>query len=421
MNRLKDLREQRAAKEGEMKTIMDLCATEKRNRKPEEVTKWEALRAEVTTLSAEISALEEQETIDQRNAKPVGDQPETRRESFNDEVIPSIRSQVKSWMAKHKEAIDVTVRTGDFRSLPPIEIRIPDDPMTITSVNSGSSGFLPNAGGIQGSVIDLVRTQPTFWSLLPKGSTDLNPYVWAYKYNKEGSADFIGEGVLKPIASFEIRTETSVAKKVAERMRVSRELLKDVKGMTSMIENELRYEVLKHANDAALTATSSSTDPAGITTIASAFTLTGLEVESPNNYDAIRAAVAQLQSLNFTSNIVAFVNPVDAAQMDLDKGQDGHYALPPFYSAGGQQVSGVRVISDNNIAVGFLLVGSMDTYKILMVEQFRIEWGLDSDDFSKNLITVIGEMRFHQFFPTNYAGSWIYDAFTDIKTAIYTT
>lgn len=422
MNRLKHLKEQRAAKEARMKAIMDLCATENRNRKSDEKTEWDTLKGEVDAMRDEISALEEQEAIDARTAKPAVEKPEMRVEIQKDDHAPSIRSQVKAWMEKNKESIDVAVRTGDFRGLTPIELRVPDNPMTITSVNSGSSAFLPNAGGIQGSVIDLVtRNQPTFWSLLPKGTTDLNPYVWAYKYNKEGSADFIGEGVLKPIASFEIRTETSVAKKVAERMRVSRELLKDVKGMTSMIENELRYEVLKHANDSTLTATSSSTDPAGITTVASAFTLTGLEVESPNNYDAIRAAIAQLQSLNFTNNIVAFVNPIDAAQMDLDKGTDGHYVLPPFYSASGQQVSGIRVIADNNIAVGNLLIGSMDTYKILMVEEFRVEWGLDSDDFSKNLMTVIGEMRFHQFFPTNYTGSWIYDSFTDIKAAIFTT
>lgn len=419
MNRLKHLKEQRAAKEARMKAIMDLCATENRNRKTEEKTEWDTLKGEVDAMRDEISALEEQEQIDQRSAKPVV--TITNKPTTVDDPAPSIRSQVKAWIEKNKEAIDLTVRTGDFRGLPAIELRVPDNPMTITSVNSGSSAYLPNAGGIQGSVIDLVRTQPTFWNLLPKGRTRLNPYVWAYKYNKEGSADFIGEGVLKPIASFEIRTETSVAKKVAERMRVSRELLHDIDGMTTMIQNELQYEVLKHANDAVLTATTSSTDPAGVTTVASAFTLTGLEVESPNNYDAIRAAAAQLQSLNFTSNIVAFVNPVDAAQMDLDKGSDGHYALPPFYTAGGQQVAGIRIVTDNNIAVGNLLIGSLDTYKILMVEDFRVEWGLDSDDFSKNLITVIGEMRFHQFFPTNLSGSWIYDSFTDIKTAIYTT
>lgn len=405
-----------------MSSILNACEKENRSPKSEETTKWNSLKEQRDGMAKEIDMLEEQERIDTRSARTV-ENPESRQNvDESDKPTPSIRSQVASWMKKHKEAIEVAVRTRDFRGLPPLEFRVPDDPMTITSVNSGSSAFLPNAGGIQGSIIDLVtRNQPTFWRLLPKGTTSLNPYVWAYKYNKEGNADFIGEGVLKPIASFEIRTETSTAKKVAERMRVSRELLHDVQGMTSLIENELRYEVEKHANDATLTGVSSSTDPAGVTTVASAFTLTGLEVKSPNNYDAIRAAAAQLAALNFTSNIVAFVNPVDAAQMDMDKGTDGHYALPPFYSAGGQQVAGIRIVSDNNIAKGNLLIGSMDTYKIQMVEQFRIEWGLDSDDFSKNLMTVIGEMRFHQYFPTNYTGSWIYDAFTDIKTAIYTT
>lgn len=420
MNRLKHLREERGRIEGEMSSILSACEKENRSPKAEETTKWNALKEQRDGMLGEIEMLEEQERIDARSAKPVSrEKPENRKE---ERVDYSIRGQVRAWMEKNKDAIDVALRSKDFRGLEPLEFRVPDDPMTITSVNSGSSAFLPNAGGIQGSVIDLVtRNQPTFWRLLPKGSTSLNPYVWAYKYNKEGNADFIGEGVLKPIASFEIRTETSTAKKVAERMRVSRELLHDVQGMTSLIENELRYEVEKHANDAVLTGTLSSTDPAGVTTVASAFTLTGLEVKSPNNYDAIRAAAAQLASLNFTSNIVAFVNPVDAAQMDMDKGTDGHYALPPFYTAGGQQVAGIRIIADNNIAKGNLLIGSMDTYKIQMVEAFRIEWGLDSDDFSKNLMTVIGEMRFHQYFPTNYTGSWIYDSFTDIKTAIYTT
>lgn len=403
-----------------MSAIMTLCDKESRMRTPEEKTKWETLDGEARSLDAEIAALEKQQEIDTRNAQPVGQGPISTPAPANDGPV-TIRSQIQAWFDANKDGIAEAKRTGDLRSLPPLQIRAAADPMKVSTVNSGSSAFLPNAGGIQGSVIDLVRTQPTFWNLLPKGRTNLNPYVWAYKYNKQGNADFIGEGVLKPLASFEIRTETSVAKKVAERMRVSRELLSDIEGMTSMIENELRYEVMKHANDAALTGVSSSTDPAGVTTVAGAFTLTGLEVKNPNNYDAIRAAVAQLASLNFTSNIVAFVNPVDAAQMDLDKGDDGHYALPPFYTAGGQQVSGVRVISDNNIAKGNLLVGSMDTYKILMVEEFFIEWGYDSDDFSKNLITVIGEMRFHQFFPTNLTGSWVYDAFTDIKTAIYTT
>lgn len=402
-----------------MKAIMDLCETEKRSRTSEEKTKWESLKKEVDDMRSEIEALEEQQAIDTRSAKPVG-AVENRQEQ--EEVVPSLRQQIKNWMKANQEALD-GIKNKEMRALTPLELRVADDPMTVATVNSGSSVFLPNAGKAPGGIVDLVRTQPTFWNRLTKGATNLNPLYWVNKSNKQGSADFIGEGVLKPLASFDLVVETSTAKKAAERMRVSSELLHDVEGMMSMIQNELTYEVQKHANDAALTATASSTDPAGVTTLASAFSLTTIEAGSAPTYaDAIRAAIAQLQSLNFTDNIVAFINPIDAANMDLAKSEDdGHYLLPPFVSQSGMLIAGVPVVVDNNITVGNLLIGDMTKYKILMYENFVIKVGLDSDDFSKNLVTIIAEMRFHQYFSANHTGAFIYDAFSDIVAAITTT
>jgi HK97 family phage major capsid protein len=251
----------------------------------------------------------------------------------------------------------------------------------------------------------------------------LNPYFWANKTNKQGNAAFIGEGVLKPLASFEITVEQSNAKKVAERFRVSTELLNDLPGIQSMIQNEARYEVETAANTAVLTGTASSTNPAGITTLASAFSLTTIEAgAAPTMVDAIRSAQAQLTSLGFDRDIVAYINPIDGANMDMAKSEeDGHYLLPPFVSANGTVIKGVEVIEDRNIEVGHLLIGDMSKYKILMVEEFFVKWGYDSDDFSKNLITMIAEMRFHQFFGANDAGAFIYDEFADIQAAILTT
>lgn len=416
MNRLKQLLEQRGEKETAMKSIMDLCETEKRSRTAEEKTKWESLKVEVDSMRDEITALQEQETIDTRNAKPIQKQDEARQP----EKRKTLEQQFYEWRDANKANIEA-IRNGEQRALPPLELRA-DDPMTIATVNAGSSIFLPNAGANL-ELNDLVRTQPTFWRRLRKGRTTLNPYPWANKTNKQGSADFIGEGVLKPLASFDIVVETSTAKKVAERFRVSTELLNDWPGMRSMIENEASFEVEAHANTAVLTATASSTDPAGITTLASAFSLLTIEAGSDPTYmDAIRAAIAQLQSLNFTDNIVAFVNPIDAANMDLSKSaDDGHYLLPPFVSQNGMVVAGVQVIVDNNIAVGNLLVGDMTKYKIDMLEDLVIRWGYDSDDFSKNLITMICEMRFHQRFSANHTGAFIYDSFADIIAAITTT
>lgn len=419
MNRLKHLLEERARIEGEMAAIFAKCDTEKRSRNAEEKTAWDKLNTDLEAMLTEIKDLEKQAAIDQRTAKPV---VETRNEE--PKKVPSIEQQIKNWQEENRSALD-GVRNRDMRQLSqlaPLELRLPDDPMTVGTVNAGSSVFLPNAGRL-GGVVDLVRTQPTFWNRLRKGSTNLNPLYWVNKANKQGAADFIGEGVLKPIASIDLTVETSTAKKVAERMRVSMELLNDVPGFRSLIVDELSYEIEKHANDASLTASVSSTDIAGVTTLASAFSLTTIEAGSDPTYmDAIRAAIAQLQSLNFTDNITAFVNPIDAANMDLSKSaDDGHYLLPPFVSQNGMVVAGVPVIVDNNIAVGNLLIGDMTKYQIIMLEGLSIRWGLDMDDFSKNLITVIGEMRFHQVFSTNHTGAFIYDAFADIVAAITTT
>lgn len=425
MKRLKFLLEERARIAGEMNAIMAKCETENRSRTTEEKTKWSTLKAEADSMEDEIRDLQAQEEVDRRSAKPVGGKPAVEQEegpkNYEDAKPLSIRAQIKKWMDENRSDIEAIGR-GEKRDLKPMELRA-DDPMTTATVNSGSSVFLPNAGRAPGGVVDLVRTQPTFWDRLTKGSTRLNPLYWVNKSNKQGSADFIGEGVLKPLASIDLTVETSTAKKVAERMRVSQELLHDVDGFQSMIQNELAFEVKKHANDAVLTATASSTDPAGVTTLASAFSLTTIEAgAAPTYMDAIRAAIAQLQSLEFSDNIVAFVNPIDAANMDLSKSStDGHYLLPPFVSGSGLVVSGVSVVVDNNITVGNLLIGDMTKYKILMVEEFKIMWGLDMDDFSKNLITVIGEMRFHQYFSANHTGAFIYDSFADIVAAITTT
>lgn len=339
--------------------------------------------------------------------------------NFKNQAAPvdmSVRGQIEAYMVEQKDAIE-SIKNGQQKSLPLMQIKAAAT-MTNATVNAGASPYLPNSGALQGVVNDLNRNRPTFWSMLTKNRTKLNPYSWVNKVNKQGNAAFIGEGVLKPLASFDLAVETSVPKKVAERMKASTELLYDIEGMTSLIENELRFEIETAANTAVLTGVGSSTNPAGITTLASAYTLTTVETTTPNNLDAIRAAISQLRSLNFDRNIVAFINPIDAANMDLAKGTDGHYILPPFTTSDGQSLKGIKIIEDNSIAIGYLLIGDMSKYKIWMYQDFFVNWGWENDDFSKNLMTVIGEMRFHQFFGANDAGAFIYSTFATIKTAI---
>lgn len=328
--------------------------------------------------------------------------------------IKSMSDQIRAWQEENKESLE-KIKNGINAELKPMQIRA----AATMTLAANAIAPVPYYAANGAPIYDLIRNKPTFWDRLRKGRTGLPAFPWINKTNKQGNAEFIGEGVLKPLASFELTPEVSNPKKVAERMKASTELLYDVDSMETMIRQELEYEVMMAANAAVLTGVASSTSPAGVTTIASAYTLTTIKTPNPNNMDAVRAAKAQLTSLNFDRDIVAFMNPIDIANMDLSKATDsGVYMLPPFTSAENTSIKGVPVIEDNNIAVGNLLIGDMSKYQVLMYQDFFIAWGWENDDFSKNLITVIGEMRFHQYSSANWAGAFIYDTFANIKTAL---
>ena len=351
--------------------------------------------------------------------KAQGDALTALKESNGGTQPTSIRAEVAKWYEENKQVLqEIKAKKGGQNVLPPA-IHISKAAITMTNAASlNSSAYLPNPQVLPG-VIDLVRVQPTFWSRLPKPSTQANPLIWVNKYNKQGNATFIGEGVLKNLASFELQPESSTPKKVAERMKISREMLDDIDYIAGLIENELRYEVDMKSNTEVLTGVSSSTNPKGITAYASAFTLLTITgIIDPNESDCIRAAIAQLRSLNYNGQLTAFINPIDAAKMDLQKTSQGAYVLPPFQTVDGRNIAATPVIEDNNIASGYLLLGDMSKYHVQMYQDFFVEWGYENDDFTKNLITVIGERRFHQWVSGNEVTAFVYDTFANIKTAI---
>jgi len=331
----------------------------------------------------------------------------------------SIRGQIATWMETNKEAIkDVKTR----RALPALHIRAAVSMLESTQFSSNPTPivqpYLPRPG-LQPGIVDLIRVMPTFWDYLTKGATKLNPYIWVNKHNAQGAATFTAEGALKPLGSFELETENSTPKKITERMKVSTELLSDIDGMTSEVQNELIYQVKTAANAGSLTGTGVGVNPKGITLYAAPYTLASITgVIAPNNADAVRAAIAQLRVLNFNGALTAFMNPADVATMDLEKSLQGQYVLPPFTTPNGRIIAATPVVEDNNIAQGYLLIGDMSKYRVLMYEDFFLAWGWENDDFTKNLTTVIGEMRFHQFVSDNHTAGFIYDTFANIKAAI---
>jgi HK97 family phage major capsid protein len=330
----------------------------------------------------------------------------------------TLQEQVKDWQTRNKAAID-KIKSGERAELTPLEVRVTASPMTPASVDSGASAFIPNPY-IQAGVVDIPRLGPTFWDFLNKGRTSSAVYVWVNKTNPQGAAAFIGPGVAKPGVSFELITDISNAKKVAVSAKAALELLEDFDGMVDMIQGEMRWKLYDELNTRLMTGTASATVPAGIRSLSSAYTSVAIKTLTPNAVDAIAATSAYLKSGVLTGTVTAFINPIDAANMDLLKSSvNGTYLLPPFMSADGRRViAGTRVIEDAHIPAGSLQIGFLDYFKVLIYKDFTISMGWENDDFTKNLVTWVAEMRIHQYFNQQYTGAFIYDTFANIITKL---
>lgn len=340
----------------------------------------------------------------------------------------SVRGQIKSWLETRmskdpnntRTVLDLVkdIQSGNKRELPPLEIRAAASPMTVATVNAGGSPFIGKFE-VEPGLNDLVRPQPVFWDYLTKGRTGAATYYWMNKTNPQGAAGWLAPGTPKPGISLAMAVENSVAKKIADSAKAATELLDDIEGMATFIEQELLYQVMIKVNATLMNGVASSTVPAGIQTLSEAYSLTSIHTPNPNFMDAIRAAVAQLRSGWLVAPITVFINSIDAANMDLTKANNsGVYLLPPFVTSNGRTIGGATIVEDNNVPVGYFQAAMLRFYRILMYKDFTVTWGWENDDFTKNLVTAVGELRLHQFFNDQYTGAFLYDSFANVMTAI---
>ena len=141
-------------------------------------------------------------------------------------------------------------------------------------------------------------------------------------------------------------------------------------------------------------------------------------MQAPNYYDALVAAYTQITS---TSNMAyapngVRMNPVDYANMQLTKDVNGQYLRP--FKVGDELVSGLRVIADPNQAVGSFIMGDWRYLNIRDYQPLTVSFGWENQDFTKNMVTMIGEKRLLAYIKSNYKTAFVSDTFDDVITAI---
>jgi HK97 family phage prohead protease len=185
----------------------------------------------------------------------------------------------------------------------------------------------------------------------------------------------VAEANAKPPQPFTVAAVTAEVPTVAVTVKVTKQLLSDLPAVVQLLDQTLGGLVLDKADAEAF---------AKLTT-AGAFTPWAGAVTGENTFDGIARIVSALQVAGAKSIIVA-VNPADALAMQLAKADtSGVYLLPPALPA--------SIIAVPVVPAGQVLAFDVSAAALAMREQVAVEIGLDADDWSKNLRTLLCETR----------------------------
>lgn len=262
-----------------------------------------------------------------------------------------------------------------------------------------------------GPISTMQRGTPWILEFVTTGNTTAAALIWYDETQKEGDFAITAEGAIKPLVQYKFTRRSTDYSKAAGRTTITEEFDQDYPRLVSTIKKLMQQDCRLAMNSVVLT---------DMVANASAYAYNGLDgdIDSPDDYAAIGAAIAQLQALRYQPNVLV-LNPADAWRMRLTKGNDGHWIMPPF-TWNGQTYEFGKVIVDPDVAVGNFFIGDGSVYTVLMKGDIiiRIGYASSTDDFESNQYTMIVEQYFYNYISTARTAGLIYASFDTIKADI---
>lgn len=297
-----------------------------------------------------------------------------------------------------------------------VEVSAKTAPTTMTTANVDvtSIPYIPAVEVQQGVIADVKPVQ-TIMSLVSVQTISKPFLAWTERKAPNGNATWIGEGTIKALQDYTWENYTETTKKIASRTKFSEEAIDDIDFMQNEIYTLQGRDLERQMSSAVLSATKSSTSIGGITTMASAYTITALNgtVNDVNLYDVCNAMNAQCVALGFTGRKTLVVNTYDWAEAKSQK--DGMKRPLDIVE---KIMSEYIVVEDPEMPQGSILFGELSYFVVKMYKKKGIRLGYSSEDWEKNLMSAIAENRLLTMLPDNHKGAIIFDTVANVKAAI---
>ena len=321
-----------------------------------------------------------------------------------------------------KSNIDSIKGLKDSPSAPWVSMEVKAVGTMLESANV-SGGNVPVEQRIQG-LNTIASRRIRLMDLVSRGRATSNIISWVYQSGKEGSAGGTAEGDTKNQIDFNLVVASQSVVKRTAFIKVSTEMLDDIDFIESEINNELLRELNK---DVELTAYSGNgTAPAmnGVRTTATAFSAGdfALAIDNANEADVLTVAVNQIAIADQPEPTAILCHPTDIAKLLVIKvsSTDKRYVDRLQMVAGQLSLDGIPIIKTTLVTAGTYLVGAFNLATLYDLGTLSVQMGIDGNDWTKNLRTIIAEYRGAMVVKNNDRTAFVKGTFLTDKAALET-
>lgn len=310
--------------------------------------------------------------------------------TFGEQITKALEAN-KEKLQQMKEGTVSEAKANAFD----FEVKVPG---TMTLGGNVSGGNIPVEDRIEGlNTIPSRRVRLT--DVMGQRNTTSNVVSWVYQANKDGAAGQTAEGAVKNQIDFDLVVANETVKKTTAYIKVSTEMLDDITWIQSEIEQELMRELLKKVEESAYNGDGTGQNHRGIRTVASAFapgTFAGT-VDNANIVDVLTVAMNQVEIAQENEGLVnyIFMHPSDVTSLTLTKvsSTDKRYVERLVQVGSTLLLDGVPIVKTTLVTQGEYLVGAFDLALLVTRSSMRFDIGLENDDFTRNLRTILAEWR----------------------------
>ena len=322
----------------------------------------EEFKAEIAKINASL--------IDIAQAGTKAPAGETKKETAGEEFVRS--DEFKQFAAG-----------GSKQSRVRLEVK-----NTVLADNTTTTWFDQRPGVVPGAFLPL-----NVYRSLPQNQTATDTVVLMREASFTNNARGQTEGQEMAESAITFNKYNIPIETIAHHLKVSKQLLADAPAVVSYIENRLRWGVEAKVDEQLMNGNGTSPQLMGLLDSGNYTVYT--PTSGDNLIQAINRAKYQLWAIGYVADTV-YVNPADwgAQEIERESTTGGMYLYGAPGTVAGVNPFGLRVVITPRITAGTFLLGQVAVAAgVWNRSGATIEMGYENDDFTKNLVTLLAEVR----------------------------